>query len=534
MSDHIEARCDDPSGFGDVIKMENAIPFNGESGPVFDVMCALTPVGDRLADLMKAMLIPVIGLPVMDGESTQWFVFSAASNQPWNALVGQGDGTLGVMPAQVGMYWEVVVPLSLMVLIIATAFVSIRAGTMSRVAVQKQFRRIGVGFLTCFFWLPIASLALRFFHEITLFIAVPGDPSGQVVGLVSLVSSSIVTLLTIGVGGVALAIFAGPVIAIILLVAVLAALTVVVMRWVLVVMITVSMPLVIAFWAVNAWPLNHFSRLASKVTSVYVGLLVSGLPSAVLIRILIELNNLNAGFIGDGSLNVGAFEAIFDFGEPIVALMVFFLPVFVFKSVVATTKMTAGMVAMETATAGQQTAQSAGRRAGRAGNSNGGSASASSKSTHTAKTDIRPVGAESVLAAVRSLPVPSLRDGVDVDGGHSPAATVRERLGVGSADGLDPVDVYGLALGGVQGVASRVDSVDDRLDGLEVETAATGARTERIGAGVAATTDRLDTVEAAQGELCERTDAAARRLDELERRVDAIEDTRDDTGEDPR
>lgn len=532
MSDHIEARCDDPSGFGDVIKMENAIPFNGESGPVFDIMCALTPIGDLLADLMKAMLIPVIGLPVMDGESTQWFVFSAASNQPWSALIGQGDGTLGVMPDQVGMYWEVVVPLSLMVLIIATAFISIRAGTMSRVAVQKQFRRIGVGFLTCFFWLPIASLALRFFHEITLFIAVPGDPSGQVVGLVSLVSSSIITLLTIGVGGYALAVFVGPVIAIILLVAVLAALTVVVMRWVLVVMITVSMPLVIAFWAVNAWPLNHFSRLASKVTSVYVGLLVSGLPSAMLIRILIELNNLNAGFIGDGSLNVGEFEAIFDFGEPIVALMVFFLPVFVFKSVVATTKMAAGMVAMETATAGQQTAQSAGRKAGRARGNSGGSGS--SKSTHVAKTGVKPVETESVLAAVRSLSVPSLRDGVDIHDGRPSTATVQERLGVGSTDGLDPVDVYGLALGGIQGVASRVESVDDRLDGLEAETEATDARTERVSVGVTAAADQLDAVEAAQGELCERTDAAARRLDELKRRVDAVEDTRDDSGEDPR
>lgn len=520
MSDHIEARCDDPSGFGDVIKVENAIPFNGESGPVFDIICALTPIGDLLGSLMKAMLVPVIGLPVIDGETTQWITFSAASNQPWNALIGQdGAGTIGVIPNDPGMYWTTIVPVSIMILVLATAFISVRAGTMSKVAVQKQFRRIGVGFLTCFFWLPIASLLLRFFHELTLFIAVPGDPSGEVVGLVSLFDG-IVNTLTLGVGGLAIAIFAGPVIAIILLVAVIAALTVVVMRWVLVVMVTVSMPLVIAFWAVNAWPLNHFSRLASKVTSVYVGLLVSGLPSAVLIRILITLENNNAGFLGDISLNVGEIEAIFDIGEPIVGLMIMFMPVFIIKSIVATTKMAAGMVAMETATAGQQTAKSAGRKAGRGGSSNG-----SSKSTYTAKTDVTPVNPESVLDAVRSLPVLSRDRAAGALNAVPSASAVRTRLGVGTdGDRLDPVDVYGLALGGVQGVASRLETVDDRLASLRTEVTDAASRVEEVRAEAAATANKLDAVAADQHELRDRTDAVAGRLDDLEDRVDALTD----------
>lgn len=351
-------RCDD--GWEDVIKIENAIPFNGEEGPLFDILCLFTPLADLFETLLEAMLVPIIGLPLIEGDTTDWLAFSAASNEPYSVLVGTGGGTLGVVPGDPGIYWTLVIPLSIMILILGTAFTAIKAGTMSAVEAQKQFRRLGIGFLTCFFWLPIASLALRFFHKLSMFIAVPqNDPTAVTQAFADIITGSILTL---GVVGVA-AYFAGLIILPVVLVAVLAGLAVVVMRWVLIVMLTVSMPLIAAFWALDMWPVNRFSQMASSAAGVYAGLLVSGLPTAMLVRIVVELSAANASFISDGPL-LGAIEGLFSANvAPIMLLLVMFFPVYVIKTTISTTRWAAGQVAGEVSETGMGVAQKSARYA---------------------------------------------------------------------------------------------------------------------------------------------------------------------------
>jgi hypothetical protein len=348
---------DCPNGWMSVLKIKNAIPFNGESGPVIDVLCLLQPLAGVFETLLKAMLVPIIGLPYIEGSRTDWVAFSGAANEPYSVLVGEGGGLIGV-PSDPGIYWTLVVPISIAILVIGTAFTGIKAGTMSAVEVQQQFRRLGVAFLACFFWLPFASLALRFFHKLSMFIAVPSnDPSVVTQGFVDVISGSIVSL---GLIGGALYI-AGPIILPVLLVAVLAGVAVVVMRWVLVVLLTVSMPLIAAFWALDVWPLNRFSQMASSASGVYVGLLVSGLPTAMLVRVVFELSDANASFISNGPL-LSVYEGLFSSSvNPILTLLILFLPIYVIKTTISTTRWAAGQVGGEVAETGTGAIQRGGR-----------------------------------------------------------------------------------------------------------------------------------------------------------------------------
>lgn len=334
-----------------VINIANAIPFNGHSGPVFQPTCIFSPLRDLVKALVKALITPAIGLPVIDGDQVSWIAYSAANNNPWDVLVGSGGTTAFVVPNDPGFYWTMVVPLSLAILTLATAFTAIRAGTLSKVEAQKQFRRLGIGFLTCFFWLPIASLALRFFNKLAFFIALGGLPNDAVADMFDqvLTGGLLATGGTLVAGGVVGSVGSFIIIPIIL-VAVLFTLAILAMRWILVIIITLAMPLVAAFWAVDTWPMNHFSDMASSVTGVYTGLLVSGLPSAFLFRVMVEIT--------DPSSSGGA---DFGLGGVVVTMVALFLPVYVVKTTTAVTSWAAGMAAMSTAQAGQQPVQRAAR-----------------------------------------------------------------------------------------------------------------------------------------------------------------------------
>ncbi|QIO25002.1 hypothetical protein [Haloarcula sp. JP-L23] len=62
-------------------------------------------------------------------------------------------------------------------------------------------------------------------------------------------------------------------------------------RWIGVILLTLAMPLVATFWAIEVWPFGKFSGLSKQIAATYPGLIAASLPSALLIRIGIEVND---------------------------------------------------------------------------------------------------------------------------------------------------------------------------------------------------------------------------------------------------
>jgi hypothetical protein len=363
---HDESRCErggDGDGtidMNDVFDPSRAFPQN-EGEPVWNLECALVPIEDLTEDLVGAMLYPVVKLPLIEGENRGWLPLSAAkeSNDPWGTLIGHGGDTVGTVPDSPGLYWEITVPLALILLVLAVAFTAIRAGTMSRVRVKQQFRRVGIVFLASFLWLPLAALGIRFFHRLALFIAVPPDAEvTDVAEMLQTILGSAITpegILFIEFDG---AIVLAPLVALALLLAITAAVTVVVLRWALIIAITVSMPLILAIWAFDAWPLDRISQSAENAAALFAGLLVSGLPSAVLIRVLWAMNEASSEFLeypGDPAHGI----------NPFVGLAAVLLPIFVVKATIAATRWATSVVSVETATAGQRSVRHVASRAAR-------------------------------------------------------------------------------------------------------------------------------------------------------------------------
>jgi hypothetical protein len=316
----------------------------------FDIIgCIIDPILNAIEGMVRAILTPAIGLPTMEGPGGRWIAFTASPTNPWDALVGTGETSFGLIPTDPGMYWEMVVPLSLALLTIATAFTAIRAGTLSASEAQRQFRRVGIGFLTCFFWIPIASIALNFFNAIAYYIAFGGlDPADATKTFVEFVLAALGG--GAAVGAIAFIYTLPPaalIVAAMLFVAMLFTVVMLALRWVLVIMITLAMPIIAAFWAVDVWPLNKFSEMATNVTGVYVGLLMSGLPSAFLFRVIVELDNQSAtGAVGNG----------FGAGGLVVTVMVLLFPVYIFKTTTTMVNWAAG-IASEIGQTGQQPVQ---------------------------------------------------------------------------------------------------------------------------------------------------------------------------------
>jgi hypothetical protein len=131
-----------------------------------------------------------------------------------------------------------------------------------------------------FFWLPIASLATQFFDALGRQIVLTGFDSdtaatvGDLIGITSYLENA-----TFGAFVILIAVAAY---------VYLKALFVFVARWLMVVLLTIAMPLVASFWALEVWPFNRFAGLSKQIAGAYPGLLAAGLPPAILLRIGLE------------------------------------------------------------------------------------------------------------------------------------------------------------------------------------------------------------------------------------------------------
>ncbi|MFY4816337.1 hypothetical protein ACOJIV_27190, partial [Haloarcula sp. AONF1] len=229
-----------------------------------------TDVVDYFEGFFEWLIDPMVGTPSPEGPNSAAPVdiaFESATNAPWDALISN-------------IYFDAIVGLALGIQFSVLAMIGLRYGSMNPVIRKKLLRRLGVAFLSLFFWLPVASLGTQFFDAIGRQLYASGHTEAEAVALIS--SAQQIADLSLGIFVVLI---------IVGLYVYLKAAFIFITRWLLVFLLTLSMPLVATFWAVEVWPLNRFSGLAKQVAGAYPGVLAAGIPPAILIRMSFEATN---------------------------------------------------------------------------------------------------------------------------------------------------------------------------------------------------------------------------------------------------
>lgn len=211
---------------------------------------------DLAKGIFNAILEPIVGVPAPTSNS-RYVVVGAPDNQPWRSIYQD-------------TYLTHILPLTIMLLIVAFAYVGLRAGTLSEYRRRKLLRRIGIVFMGSFVWFPIVSIPLQLVNAIGIQLA----PIGAM-------SSGFGEIGKSGVGGV----FAILVVVLVENLFLLLAAFVYALRWWGIVILTTAMPLLGVAWAMEAWPLNSFANIAKRAAGIYPGLVIAGLPAAMLFRI---------------------------------------------------------------------------------------------------------------------------------------------------------------------------------------------------------------------------------------------------------
>jgi hypothetical protein len=235
----------------------------------------LEEVSSYFQNLIGWMLDPMVRTPAPSAKGPAGIniAFRSASNAPWDALISD-------------VYFEGIVGLALGLQFILWAIIGLRFGSINPAVRKKLGRRLLIVFLCLFFWLPVASIATQFFDALGQAIVFSGYSEDQVVSTLN--SLDLIGDLDTGV------------LFIVLLVAgyvYLKALFVFVVRWMMTILLTLGMPLVATFWALEVWPFNRFAGLSKQIAGTYPGLLVAGIPPAFLIRI--SFVSTNWGLVDD-------------------------------------------------------------------------------------------------------------------------------------------------------------------------------------------------------------------------------------------
>ncbi|WP_058992349.1 hypothetical protein [Haloarcula sp. CBA1127] len=229
-----------------------------------------TDVIDYFEGFFEWLIDPMVGTPSPEGPNSAAPVdiaFESATNAPWDALISN-------------IYFDAIVGLALGIQFSVLAMIGLRYGSMNPVIRKKLLRRLGVAFLSLFFWLPVASLGTQFFDAIGRHLYASGHTEAEAVALIG--SAQQIADLSLGIFLVLIVVG---------LYVYLKAAFIFITRWLLVFLMTLSMPLVATFWAVEVWPLNRFSGLAKQVAGAYPGVLAAGIPPAILIRMSFEATN---------------------------------------------------------------------------------------------------------------------------------------------------------------------------------------------------------------------------------------------------
>ncbi|AQL41639.1 hypothetical protein BV210_02425 [Halorientalis sp. IM1011] len=220
----------------------------------------LTQIKNEVLDLAESIfadiLEPIVGVPAPTSD-TRYVVVGSPDNQPWQSIYQD-------------TYLPYILPLTIMLLIGAVAYIGLRAGSLSEYRRKKLLRRVGLVFMGAFVWFPIVSIPLQLVNAMGIHLA-PIDS----------MASGFAEIGKAGLGGV----FAVLVVVLLENFLLLIAAVVYALRWWGVVILTAAMPLLGVAWAMEAWPLNSFANIAKRAAGIYPGLVIAGLPAALLFRI---------------------------------------------------------------------------------------------------------------------------------------------------------------------------------------------------------------------------------------------------------
>jgi hypothetical protein len=226
-----------------------------------------TGIQNAFKSFFRALITPLVETPAPKGDTVAGpleIAFRSASNEPWGSLISN-------------LYFEGIVGLALGIQFITLAAVGLRYKSMDPVVRRQVGRRVVMAFFAIFLWLPVASLATQFFDIIARQIVFSGYDVDKVVE--TLYSISTITVANAGL--LAILVLVG-------LYVYLKAIFISIARWILIILLTLCMPLIAAFWPLEVWPFNRFSGLAKQVAGAYPGALAGGIPAAVLFRISFE------------------------------------------------------------------------------------------------------------------------------------------------------------------------------------------------------------------------------------------------------
>lgn len=220
----------------------------------------LTAVKDALLgfanEVFRALLRPIVGVPA-PRSNDQYLVAGTPDNQPWQDLYAD-------------FYIQYILPLTIMLLVVGLAYIGVRAGSISQYRRKRLLRRIGLVFLGSFVWFPLVSLPLQFVNAIGVTLAPINDMATNFGALIESSVGGLFVVLAIALLATSLLLIAAFVYA---------------LRWLAILVLTPLMPLLGVFWALDVWPLSPASELARRAAGLYPGLILSGLPAAVLFRV---------------------------------------------------------------------------------------------------------------------------------------------------------------------------------------------------------------------------------------------------------
>lgn len=217
-------------------------------------------LGNFLSGLIQAFVEKIVGVPYPKGP--QYMVIGRPTDQRWGPLYSD-------------VYLTYILPLTFAFLFIGFAYIGVRSGSISPYRRKKLLRRAGLVFMGSFLWFPMVSMPLHFINDIGMVIAPTEEMTSSFEGGAKAV-----------VGGV----FITLIIYFIENSITVAAALVYALRWLSIYVLTITMPLLGALWAFDVWPLSPVSRIAKRAAAVYPGLVLAGLPAAVLFRIGWSIN----------------------------------------------------------------------------------------------------------------------------------------------------------------------------------------------------------------------------------------------------
>ncbi|QRV17422.1 hypothetical protein JMJ58_20915 (plasmid) [Haloterrigena salifodinae] len=227
-------------------------------------------------NVYEAILGPIVGVPTPRSDSG-YMVVGSPDNAPWESLYQD-------------VYLPYIMPLAIMLSVIAFAFVGLRSGSMSEYRRKQLLRRLGLVFMGTFVWLPLMSLPLQFIDAVGTTIAPIDEMSSGLDGLIQSSLGGTFAILTMVAISNFFIVVAGFVVA---------------LRWIALCVLTPLMPLLGILWSMEAWPFSPAANMARQASGVYPGLVLAGIPPAILFRIGWEVGGLETSVDGLFSLFIG-------------------------------------------------------------------------------------------------------------------------------------------------------------------------------------------------------------------------------------